>query len=177
MPWYLGAMRQRKLGSHTPPCHRRMVITTYLKGGGGWRQLLICNTRRSFAVCCAEIEDGHSILCCTYGLSQGVGGGTMIQIVHILGFKCLVGMCVLRSGMNNSVVQITIGAVSALFGAIGAVPPKGRVLENIRHMDHRIHCCFAKLLGAPNSSHASSKLNHVCQVPRGTSNLDEHQCN
>ena len=22
------AMRQRKLGSHTPPCHRRMVITT-----------------------------------------------------------------------------------------------------------------------------------------------------
>ena len=23
-----GAMRQRKLGSHTPPCHRRMVITT-----------------------------------------------------------------------------------------------------------------------------------------------------
>ena len=25
---YVGAMRQRKLGSHTPPCHRRMVITT-----------------------------------------------------------------------------------------------------------------------------------------------------
>ena len=25
--WH-GAMRQRKLGSHTPPCHRRMVITT-----------------------------------------------------------------------------------------------------------------------------------------------------
>ena len=25
-----GAMRQRKLGSHTPPCHRRMVITTLL---------------------------------------------------------------------------------------------------------------------------------------------------
>ena len=24
----LRAMRQRKLGSHTPPCHRRMVITT-----------------------------------------------------------------------------------------------------------------------------------------------------
>ena len=24
----IGAMRQRKLGSHTPPCHRRMVITT-----------------------------------------------------------------------------------------------------------------------------------------------------
>ena len=23
-----GAMRQRRLGSHTPPCHRRMVITT-----------------------------------------------------------------------------------------------------------------------------------------------------
>ena len=23
-----GAMRQRILGSHTPPCHRRMVITT-----------------------------------------------------------------------------------------------------------------------------------------------------
>ena len=23
-----GAMRQRMLGSHTPPCHRRMVITT-----------------------------------------------------------------------------------------------------------------------------------------------------
>ena len=23
-----GGMRQRKLGSHTPPCHRRMVITT-----------------------------------------------------------------------------------------------------------------------------------------------------
>ena len=23
-----GAMRQRKLGSHTPPCHRRIVITT-----------------------------------------------------------------------------------------------------------------------------------------------------
>ena len=23
-----GAMRQRKLGSHTPPCHKRMVITT-----------------------------------------------------------------------------------------------------------------------------------------------------
>ena len=27
MHW-TGAMRQRKLGSHTPPCHRRMVITT-----------------------------------------------------------------------------------------------------------------------------------------------------
>ena len=28
-PWWLAlAMRQRKLGSHTPPCHRRMVITT-----------------------------------------------------------------------------------------------------------------------------------------------------
>ena len=24
----LRAMRQQKLGSHTPPCHRRMVITT-----------------------------------------------------------------------------------------------------------------------------------------------------
>ena len=24
----IGAMRQRKLGSHTPPCHKRMVITT-----------------------------------------------------------------------------------------------------------------------------------------------------
>ena len=34
----LGAMRQRKLGSHTPPCHRRMVITTLfsvLSVGGG----------------------------------------------------------------------------------------------------------------------------------------------
>ena len=30
-----GAMRQRILGSHTPPCHRRMVITTQLAGGGG----------------------------------------------------------------------------------------------------------------------------------------------
>ena len=27
-PPVTGAMRQRKLGSHTPPCHRRMVITT-----------------------------------------------------------------------------------------------------------------------------------------------------
>ena len=27
-PCLVGAMRQRKLGSHTPPCHRRMVITT-----------------------------------------------------------------------------------------------------------------------------------------------------
>ena len=26
--FFVGAMRQRKLGSHTPPCHRRMVITT-----------------------------------------------------------------------------------------------------------------------------------------------------
>ena len=26
--FHLWAMRQRKLGSHTPPCHRRMVITT-----------------------------------------------------------------------------------------------------------------------------------------------------
>ena len=25
---YKEAMRQRKLGSHTPPCHRRMVVTT-----------------------------------------------------------------------------------------------------------------------------------------------------
>ena len=34
-----GAMRQRKLGSHTPPCHRRMVITTLFRvglGGGGY---------------------------------------------------------------------------------------------------------------------------------------------
>ena len=34
-PW---AMRQRILGSHTPPCHRRMVITTLssiLPLGGG----------------------------------------------------------------------------------------------------------------------------------------------
>ena len=31
-------MRQRILGSHTPPCHRRMVITTQFRsfvGGGG----------------------------------------------------------------------------------------------------------------------------------------------
>ena len=28
-------MRQRKLGSHTPPCHRRMVITTLFSAGGG----------------------------------------------------------------------------------------------------------------------------------------------
>ena len=28
---YTGAMRQRKLGSHTPPCHRRMVITTIVQ--------------------------------------------------------------------------------------------------------------------------------------------------
>ena len=28
-------MRQRKLGSHTPPCHRRMVITTLGGRGGG----------------------------------------------------------------------------------------------------------------------------------------------
>ena len=50
----LRAMRQRKLGSHTPPCHRRMVITTLfsvllaalqrrpvlpkLAGGGGDRR-------------------------------------------------------------------------------------------------------------------------------------------
>ena len=44
-------MRQRKLGSHTPPCHRRMVITTLFNvmlaalqragsvgGGGGGAQ-------------------------------------------------------------------------------------------------------------------------------------------
>ena len=34
-----GAMRQRILGSHTPPCHRRMVITTQFSvftGGGGY---------------------------------------------------------------------------------------------------------------------------------------------
>ena len=30
-----GAMRQRKLGSHTPPCHRRMVITTLFSVQGG----------------------------------------------------------------------------------------------------------------------------------------------
>ena len=30
-----GAMRQRILGSHTPPCHRRMVITTTEGGGRG----------------------------------------------------------------------------------------------------------------------------------------------
>ena len=36
-----GGMRQRILGSHTPPCHRRMVITTQFsaqfrgRGGGG----------------------------------------------------------------------------------------------------------------------------------------------
>ena len=30
-----GAMRQRKLGSHTPPCHGRMVITTLFRRGGG----------------------------------------------------------------------------------------------------------------------------------------------
>ena len=28
-------MRQRKLGSHTPPCHRRMVITTLFSVGEG----------------------------------------------------------------------------------------------------------------------------------------------
>ena len=28
VPFSVGAMRQRILGSHTPPCHRRMVITT-----------------------------------------------------------------------------------------------------------------------------------------------------
>ena len=30
-----GAMRQRILGSHTPPCPRRMVITDVRQGGGG----------------------------------------------------------------------------------------------------------------------------------------------
>ena len=30
-----GGMRQRKLGSHTPPCHRRMVIITLFCLGGG----------------------------------------------------------------------------------------------------------------------------------------------
>ena len=42
-PTVTKAMRQRKLGSHTPPCHRRMVITTMFsvtrvpqsQGGGG----------------------------------------------------------------------------------------------------------------------------------------------
>mmetsp|Transcript_79724 Transcript_79724/g.133166 ORF Transcript_79724/g.133166 Transcript_79724/m.133166 type:complete len:233 (+) Transcript_79724:863-1561(+) len=33
---FWGAMRQRILGSHTPPCHRRMVITTHRVCGGGW---------------------------------------------------------------------------------------------------------------------------------------------
>ena len=28
--WPTRAMRQRKLGSHTPPCHRRMVIPTLI---------------------------------------------------------------------------------------------------------------------------------------------------
>ena len=30
IPWFFPrAMRQRILGSHTPPCHRRMVMTTW----------------------------------------------------------------------------------------------------------------------------------------------------
>ena len=33
-PCLSGAMRQRILGSHTPPCNRCMVITTCLSGGG-----------------------------------------------------------------------------------------------------------------------------------------------
>ena len=42
-------MRQRKLGSHTPPCHRRMVITTLFSVllAALQRRLVLYHTRKT----------------------------------------------------------------------------------------------------------------------------------
>ena len=68
------AMRQRKMGSHTPPCHRRMVITTLFSvmlaalqrcgGGGGWSpcppfaQNATQPNRRPHPLCCLVCATG-----------------------------------------------------------------------------------------------------------------------
>ena len=67
-------MRQRILGSHTPPCHRRMVITTP-GGGGAWVSL-----GNSAAVIRTEVAEVRTIqqikrLCtCSQLASQGILG-------------------------------------------------------------------------------------------------------
>ena len=58
-----GAMRQRKLGLHTPPCHRRMVIATVFSAHGAGGRGLISAPRAG------PIPDGH------VSVHGGGGGG------------------------------------------------------------------------------------------------------
>ena len=46
-----GAMKQRTQSSHTPPCHRHMVIATNLSS---LFDLLLCRTPQTRAACCLE---------------------------------------------------------------------------------------------------------------------------
>ena len=59
------AMRQRKLGSHTPPCHRRMVITTLFSVllAALQRRPVLYHTRWLLAVLVAALSRGGGGLC------------------------------------------------------------------------------------------------------------------
>ena len=62
-------MRQRILGSHTPPCHRRMVITTQ------FGVLLCCTAAQTSSVPLQVVDDcALALAICTSG-SGGGGGG------------------------------------------------------------------------------------------------------
>ena len=65
-------MRQRKLGSHTPPCHRRMVITTLFSGGRGHEA-----TETGLAYAPVSQAHGHNhivqcVSCCTAAQTSSV---------------------------------------------------------------------------------------------------------
>ena len=53
-------MRQRKLGSHTPPCHRRMVIGGCTGGGGIQRRK--CKNLQRVRMLCVWLLPGRGVI-------------------------------------------------------------------------------------------------------------------
>ena len=79
-------MRQRKLGSHTPPCHRRMVITTLFIALGAMRQRKLGSHRR----CGGGGDYGMAQLVAARRLRLATGGPTMlVQHVWTLGLPVI----------------------------------------------------------------------------------------
>ena len=80
-------MRQRKLGSHTPPCHRRMVITTLFsvflaalqrRGKGGGCQ----DSNRPPPLAPASVSIFHSLRVCLPGAPDAPGIHINVPVVH-----------------------------------------------------------------------------------------------
>ena len=62
---FISAMRQRILGSHTPPCHRRMVITTQFS------VLLCCTAAQTKSVPLQVAADcALALAICTFGSAR-----------------------------------------------------------------------------------------------------------